>query len=41
MRAAEKSAMSVYAPIIAIRVAVTLANGDRYMQEFEIPIRGR
>jgi hypothetical protein len=41
MRATEKSAMSVSAPIIALRVVVTLANGDRYMQAFEIPIRGR
>lgn len=40
LRASEKSAMSVYAPIIALKVVVTLANGDRYTQEFEIPIRG-
>ena len=35
----EKSAMSVHTPTVALQVVVTLANGDRYMQQFAVPVR--
>jgi hypothetical protein len=39
-RAGENSAMSSYnTPVIALRIVVTLSNGDRYIQEFAIPVR--
>jgi hypothetical protein len=34
----QTSAMSTYSPNIALRVVVSLSNGDRYLQEFVIPI---
>jgi hypothetical protein len=41
-RASEKSAMfSDAAPVMALRIIVTLSNGDRYMQQFEIPMSAR
>jgi hypothetical protein len=37
-RTRETSAMSEFAVPLTLRVVVTLANGDRYAKQFEIPI---